>query len=156
MIIATAILAYVLHGVFIWINYKEQEEIYFSEIKLNLASICKEIMHETYRQYLGPVDFAKKVDKGSVKLIATVYFPNMAPQNIYCSIYLDNFWIGYDENSAVNIHFFGTDYAPTDFYLRGHSPELFTKTTFKKLQNYISAPISPRKKPTLPWDEHKI
>ncbi len=157
MIIATVILACVLYDVFSWIRYKEQEEIYYSEIKLNLAPACKEIMQETYRQYLGPVDFAKEKDKGSVKLIATVYFPNMAPQNIHCSIYLDNFLIGYDENSVVNIHFLGTDYAPTDFYQRGsHGHELFTKTTFKKLQNYISAPISPRKKPTLPWDEQKI
>jgi hypothetical protein len=144
-IIIAAVLAYALYGAFIWTRYKEQEEIYYSEIQLNLAPICKEIMQETYRQYLGPVGFEKNEDKGSVRLVATVYFPNMAPQNISCSIYLDNYWIGYDENSTVNIHFLGTDYAPNGFYRSGQSPTHFTKITFKRLQSY---PVSPRKKPT--------
>lgn len=152
------IFAYALYGIFIWTRYKEQEEIYYSEIKLNLASICNQVMKETYRQYLGPVDFAKNENKGSVRLKATVYFPNMAPQNIYCSIFLDNFWIGYDKRSKVNIHLDGTDYAPNGFYLRGHGPIRFIKTTFNELESYLGGPISPRKKPTFDstLDEQKF
>lgn len=158
-IITIVILAYAFYGIFIWMKYKEQEKTYYSEIQLNLASICNEIMKETYRQYLGPVDFEKNEHKGSVRLIATVYFPNMAPQNIHCSIYLDNFWIGYDENTELTIHFLGTDYAPKNFYPRGYGPAPFIKTTFKALQKtHINASVSPRKKPTFgsSLDEQKI
>lgn len=147
-IIFVAILASALYDVFIWASYKEQEKIYYSEIQLNLAPICKEIMQETYRQYLGPVSFEKNEHKGSARLTATVYFPNMAPQNIYCSIYLDNYWVRYNDSSTVSIHFTGTDYAPDGFYLRGHPPRPFTETTFKELRRYTGTPISLRIKPT--------
>lgn len=143
------ILASLLYDVFIWTKYKEQENIYYSEMKLNLAPICNKIMQDRYRQYLGPVDFAKNEPKGYIKLIAAVYYPNMAPQNIYCSIHLDKFWIGYDENTVAIIYFSSTDYALNGSHLGAHAYPQQIKTTLKKLRHYTDAPpILPRKKPT--------
>lgn len=132
-------------------QYREGINSYKRARVLSLSNYCYQELQYIYGQYLGPYkDENVHGEIGYTRVFAEVYFSNMAPQTVYCSIYLNSPYEPLNKKTRVTIKYFGANYAPAGFYDSKKKVNSETKTTLEvlddKYQILLSQDLIPKPK----------